>query len=461
MSRSAPGVVIAAPASGSGKTTVATGLMGALRRAGRTVAPFKVGPDYIDPGYHALATHRPGRNLDPVLQGESLIGPLYRHGSRDADIAVIEGVMGMFDGRIAEGSAGTAFGSTAHVARLLGAPVVMVVDARGQSHSIAALLHGFSTFDTSVRVAGVILNRVGSPRHEEVLRQACEHAGVSVLGAIPRADELSVPARHLGLVTATEHGERARAAVEAMTALVGRHVDLVALAALADSRVAAEPWSAEAATDGGGRATVALGAGKAFTFGYREHRELLTAAGADVVDFDPLTDELPADTAALVVPGGFPEEFVAELSANEPVRAQIRALAATGAPVHAECAGLTYLLDDLDGHPMCGVLKGSARFTDRLTLGYREAVVVSDSPLHAVGDRVMGHEFHRTAVSFADSYAPAWVFAGGNVGGRRDGAVDGGVHAGYLHTHPAAHPRAIARFVAAAESRFSTSGGNL
>ncbi|MCV7279517.1 cobyrinate a,c-diamide synthase [Mycolicibacterium flavescens] len=441
-----PGVVIAAPASGSGKTTVATGLMGALRRAGRSVAPFKVGPDYIDPGYHALATHRPGRNLDPVLQGETLIGPLYRHGGRDADIAVIEGVMGMFDGRIAEGSAGAAFGSTAHVAGLLGAPVVMVVDARGQSHSIAALLHGFSTFDTSVRVVGVILNRVGSARHEEVLRQACEHTGIPVLGAIPRSDELTVPARHLGLVTATEHGQRAREAVEEMTALVARHVDLTAIAALADSRVTAAPWSAETVTSVDGHPTVALAAGKAFTFGYREHRELLTAAGADVVDFDPLTDELPADTAALVIPGGFPEEFVAELSANEPVRAQIRRLAAAGAPVHAECAGLTYLLDDLDGHPMCGALAGSARFTERLTLGYREAVVVAESPLHAVGDRVMGHEFHRTAVSFADTYEPAWMFTGG----RRDGAIAGGVHAGYLHTHPAAHPEAITRFVASA-----------
>ena len=169
---------------------------------------------------------RPGRNLDPVLVGDELIGPLYRHGSAGADIAVIEGVMGLFDGRIGDDSAGTATGSTAHVAALLGAPVILVVDARGQSHSIAALLHGFSTFDQSVRIAGVILNRVGSPRHEEVLRQACEHAGVPVLGAIPRADELSVPSRHLGLVTAVEHGEQARGAVEAMTELVGRHVDL-------------------------------------------------------------------------------------------------------------------------------------------------------------------------------------------------------------------------------------------
>ncbi len=199
-------MVIAAPTSGSGKTTVATGLMGALRRAGHRVAPFKVGPDFIDPGYHGLAAGRPGRNLDPVLVGDELIGPLYRHGSADADIAVVEGVMGLFDGRISDSPAtGVARGSTAHVASLLGAPVVLVVDARGQSHSVAALLHGFATFDRAVHLVGVILNRVGSPRHEAVLRQACEQAGVTVLGAIPRAGELAVPSRHLGLVTAVEH----------------------------------------------------------------------------------------------------------------------------------------------------------------------------------------------------------------------------------------------------------------
>jgi cobyrinic acid a,c-diamide synthase len=449
---STPAVVIAAPASGSGKTTVATGLMGALRRAGQQVAPFKVGPDFIDPGYHALAALRPGRNLDPVLVGEPLVGPLYRHGSAGADIAIIEGVMGLFDGRISESPADTAVsqGSTAHVAALLGAPVILVVDTRGQSHSIAALLHGFSTFDQSVRIAGVILNRVGSPRHEEVLRQACEHAGVPVFGAIPRADELSVPSRHLGLVTAVEHGEQARAAVEAMTALVGRHVDLIGIAAAAASRVTDEPWDPAVAAPTAQSVTVAVAAGKAFSFGYSEHGELLRAAGADVVEFDPLTDPLPPQTAALVLPGGFPEQFGTELSANDVVRQQIRELAASGAPVHAECAGLTYLVDELDGYPMCGVLSGSARFTDRLTLGYREAVAVAESPLHTIGDRIIGHEFHRTTVTFADSYPPAWVYAGRDLPTVRDGAIDRGVHAGYLHTHPAAHPQAITRFVAAA-----------
>jgi cobyrinic acid a,c-diamide synthase len=447
---SVPAVVIAAPASGNGKTTVATGLMGALRRAGRAVAPFKVGPDFIDPGYHALAARRPGRNLDPVLVGDKLIGPLYRHGSAGADIAVIEGVMGLFDGRIEANTTGVAQGSTAHVAALLGAPVVLVVDARGQSHSIAALLHGFSTFDSSIHLAGVILNRVGSPRHEDVLRQACEQAGVPVFGAIPRSDELSVPSRHLGLITAVEHGKQAAAAIEAMTALIGRHVDLVGLAAVAASRVTDAPWDAAVAAPVGPAATVAVAAGKAFSFGYTEHGEMLRAAGADVVEFDPLTDSLPENTGALVLPGGFPEQFATELSGNDVVREQVRELAAAGAPVHAECAGLTYLVDELDGYPMCGALSGSARFTERLTLGYREAIAVADSSLHQIGDRVMGHEFHRSTVSLRDGYPPAWVYRGFNAGSVRDGAVHGGVHASYLHTHPAAHPQAIARFVAAA-----------
>ena len=386
-----------------------------MRRAGHTVAPFKVGPDFIDPGYHGLAAGRPGRNLDPVLVGEQLIGPLYAHGAGGADIAVIEGVMGLFDGRIGLAPTAPAAGSTAHVAGLLGAPVILVVDARGQSHSIAALLHGFSTFDTATRIAGVILNRVGSARHEQVLRQACEQAGVPVLGAIPRTAELELPTRYLGLVTAVEYGRRAQARGRGDDRLgrsprrSGRRVG--------GRRQAASPtrhgtrrrrWGRHRAA----RATVAMAAGKAFSFGYAEHAELLRAAGAEVVEFDPLVDALPDGTDAVLLPGGFPEQFTAELSANDVVRRQISELAAAGAPVHAECAGLIYLASELDGYPMCGVLAGSARFTPHLTLAYRDAVAVADSPLYSVGQRVVGHEFHRTAVTFTESYQPAWVYRG-------------------------------------------------
>jgi cobyrinic acid a,c-diamide synthase len=454
-----PAVVVAAPASGSGKTTVATGLMGALRHAGHAVAPFKVGPDFIDPGYHALAAGRPGRNLDPVLVGEQLVGPLYAHGAAGTDIAVIEGVMGLFDGRIGADTTTQAPGSTAHVAGLLGAPVILVIDARGQSHSIAALLHGFSTFDAATRISGVVLNRVGSARHEDVLRHACAQAGVPVLGAIPRSDELTLPTRYLGLVTAAEYGRRARLAIESMTALVARHIDLAAVVSVAESRVIDPPWDpADAVGETGSHATVALATGKAFSFGYTEHAELLCAAGAEVVEFDPLADPLPDGAEAVLLPGGFPEQYTADLSANDVARRQVNALVAAGAPVHAECAGLTYLVSELDGYPMCGVLAGSARFTAHLNLGYRDAVAVADSSLYRIGQRVVGHEFHRTAVTFTDSYQPAWVYRGREVDAVRDGAVYAGVHASYLHTHPAAAPDAVARFVAHAADRTEVLG---
>ena len=471
---SARAVVIAAPASGSGKTTVATGLVAALRRRGTAVAPFKVGPDYIDPGYHALAAGRPGRNLDPVLVGEHRIAPLARHGAAGAEIAVVEGVMGLFDGRIADGA-----GSTAQVAALLGAPVVLVVDCRGQSRSLAALLHGFRSFDPACRIAGVVLNRIGSERHADVLRAAADEVGLPVLGALPRRDALAVPSRHLGLVTAVEHGAAATAAVDAMAELVAAHVDLDAVVALAEPLPPGPAWdpvaelagardsprpdaqlagtgphpSASSASGPGEfrgpsrrvpRPVVAVAGGAAFTFGYAEHVELLVAAGAEVAVVDPLRDEaLPAGTAALVLPGGFPEEHAAALGANAPLREAVRALAASGAPVHAECAGLLYLCTELDGAPMCGVLPARAAMAPRLVLGYRDAVALTASSLFTPGERVTGHEFHRCAVTPRAGAAPAWAWRGGEP----EGWVEGGVHASFLHTHPAGHPGAITRLV--------------
>lgn len=441
-------VVIAAPSSGSGKTTVATGLMAALRGRGTSVAPFKVGPDYIDPGYHTLAAGRPGRNLDPVLVGSDLVAPLARHGAVGAQVAVVEGVMGLFDGRIPDGH-----GSTAQVAALLGAPVVLVVDCRGQSRSLAALLHGFRSFDETVRLAGVVLNRVGSERHAEVLRAACAEVGLPVLGALPRQDSLAVPSRHLGLVTAAEHGTAATAAVDAMAELVARHVDLDAVLACAAPLPAGPAWSPAEALDvpdaprDAPRPVVAVAGGAAFTFGYAEHVELLAAAGAEVAVVDPLRDEhLPTGTVALVLPGGFPEEHVAALAANAPLRTAVAALAAAGAPVHAECGGLLYLCRDLDGTPMCGVIPASAAMSGRLTLGYRDAVAPGESVPFEAGQRVAGHEFHHCTVSPRAGAASAWVWRGG----APEGFVVGGVHASFLHTHPTGSPAAVKRFVRAA-----------
>ncbi|UFQ14892.1 MULTISPECIES: cobyrinate a,c-diamide synthase [Streptomyces] len=441
-------LVIAAPSSGSGKTTVATGLMAAFTAAGLAVSPHKVGPDYIDPGYHALATGRPGRNLDAYLCGPDLIAPLFAHGSAGCDLAVVEGVMGMYDGAAGQGE----LASTAHVAKLLRAPVVLVVDASSQSRSVAALVHGFASWDPEVRVAGVILNKVGSDRHETLLREALEESGVPVLGALRRVRQVRAPSRHLGLVPVAERQAEAVESVAALAAQVREGCDLEALLALARGAPslpggAWDPGAVPAPASAAGRAPrVAVAGGAAFTFSYVEHTELLTAAGAEVVPFDPLRDErLPDGTAGLVIGGGFPEVYAPELSANQPLRAAVAELARSGAPVAAECAGLLYLARELDGKPMCGVLDAEARMSERLTLGYREAVAVSDSVLAAAGTRTRGHEFHRTVVEPGAGPAPAW---GLHAPERRvEGFVQGNVHASYLHTHWAARPEVARRFV--------------
>ncbi|MCX4773405.1 cobyrinate a,c-diamide synthase [Streptomyces sp. NBC_01260] len=446
-----PRLVVAAPSSGSGKTTVATGLMAAFAGRGLAVSGHKVGPDYIDPGYHTLATGRPGRNLDAYMCGPELIAPLFAHGARGCDLAVVEGVMGLYDGASGLGE----LASTAHVAKLLRAPVVLVVDASSQSRSVAALVHGFASWDPQVRIGGVILNKVGSDRHEALLREALEESGVPVLGVLRRAEQVAVPSRHLGLVPVAERRGDAVAAVAAMREQVMAGCDLEGLMALARSApsVAGEAWDAVEAVaacggpvPGAGGVRVAVASGAAFTFSYAEHSELLAAAGAEVVPFDPLRDEaLPEGTSGLVIGGGFPEVYGPGLSANEPLRKAVAELAASGAPVAAECAGLLYLARSLDGLPMCGVLDAEGRMSQRLTLGYRDAVALSDSALAAAGTRMRGHEFHRTVLEPGAGDTPAW---GMHRPERRvEGFVQLGVHASYLHTHWASAPGTARRFV--------------
>ena len=435
-----PRLVIAAPSSGAGKTTVATGLMAALRARGLTVSPHKVGPDYIDPGYHALASGRPGRNLDPVLVGEQQIVPLFLHGAAGCDLAVVEGVMGLYDGR---GS--TAFGSTAHVARLLGAPVVLVVDASAQSRSVAALVHGFATFDSEVRLAGVVLNRVASDRHEQLLREALE-GQARVLGVLRRDADVATPSRHLGLVPVAERTPEALATVERLARAVTAGCDLEALVEVARSAGPLDgiAWQPTVVT-GLPRPVVAVAGGPAFTFSYTETVELLSAAGAEVVVVDPLRDSaLPPGTAGLVLGGGFPEVYAQELSANVGLRTDVARLAGSGAPVSAECAGLLYLCESLDGLPMCGVLPATGHMSSRLTLGYR---TVTGSGGWSGRAEVQGHEFHRTTVEPRAGTTPAWL-----LDGVPEGFVQGGVHASYVHTHWAGQPTVAAAFVAAASA---------
>ncbi len=449
---SLPRIVVAAPSSNAGKTSVATGLIAALTARGLTVSPHKVGPDYIDPGYAGLAAGRPGRNLDPWLVGEDRIAPLFLRGAlhpRPAHVAVVEGVMGLFDGA-SHASVEPGFASTAHVAALLRAPVVLVVDGSSQARSVAALVHGFATFDPGVRLGGVVLNRVGSDRHEAILREALAAAGVPVLGAVRRLEQLHTPSRHLGLIPAAERSEAALATVRRLGEVVAKAVDLDAVLALARSAppLDARPWDPAAeVAPATARPRIAVAGGPAFTFGYAENTELLEAAGAEVVRVDPLRDEaLPEGTAGLVVGGGFPEVHAAELSANESLRADVAALATRGAPVAAECAGLLYLARELDGVPMCGVLDVATAMSPRLTLGYRAAVALTDSVLAPAGTRVRGHEFHRTHADPPAGAAGAWRWSGPGPA-RAEGFVAGGVHASYLHLNWAGSPQLAQRFV--------------
>lgn len=454
-----PRLVVAAPSTGQGKTTVATGLMAALRGRGLEVSGHKVGPDYIDPGYHALATGRPGRNLDPHLVGEGLLAPLLLHGARTpipADVAVVEGVMGLYDGRVG----GAGFASTAHVATATASPVVLVVDVSRSTRTIGAVVHGLATWDPRVRVAGVVLNQAGSPRHA---REVAGSIDLPVLGTLPRDPGIATPSRHLGLVTAAERGDAA-GVVARLAEAVAEHVDLDAVLALARTAAPldAAPWDPVAAagpadrrpTPSTGRPVVAVAGGRAFTFHYAETAELLAAAGCDVVSFDPTGDvALPDGTAGLYLGGGFPEVHAAALADNAPLRAAIRDAVRDGLPTVAECAGLLYLCRSLDGAPMAGVIDADAAMSERLTLRYPTATALGDSLLARAGETVTGHEFHRTTISPHAGSAPAWRIeqdlGDGTSVSDTVGFTSPTLHASYLHTHWAGHPVLAQRFATA------------
>jgi cobyrinic acid a,c-diamide synthase len=455
-----PRVVVAAPASGHGKTTVATGLMAALRAAGHEVSGHKVGPDYIDPGYHALATGRPGRNLDPHLVGEDLLAPLFLHGWATpvpADVAVVEGVMGLYDGALGRDG----FSSTAHVATELDAPVILVVDISHASRSIGALVHGMATYDPAVRIAGVVLNKAGSPRHAAEARTAVEDLGVPVLGVLHRDDGISAPSRHLGLVPAAERPD-AVASLARLAARVAEHVDVDAVLRIARGApdLEAEPWdpsrvlgdAARPVADGA--PVVAVAGGRAFTFRYPETEELLEAAGCRTVVFDPLTDTaLPEGTAAVYLGGGFPEVHAEQLGTNAAMLSSVRDAVRSGVPTVAECAGLLYLCESVDGTPMSGAIPARGAMTPRLTLGYRHALA-HETLLTRAGERVTGHEFHRTTVLPGNAESPAWTM--GVEDDDRAGFAGPTLHASYLHTHWAGFPHLAARFADAARSYVAT-----
>ena len=447
-----PRVVIAAAASGQGKTTVAVGLMAALTRAGHPVAPAKIGPDFIDPGYHALATGRAGRNLDPWLCTEDLILPLLAHGHLSpvpAALSIIEGVMGLYDGRI--GTDG--FASTAHIAAITGSPVILVLDISSAARTIAATVHGLATYDPAITVAGVILNKSGSARHADEVRRSVEAAGYPVLGVLPRDAGVSAPSRHLGLVPVAERHDVATA-LDLLAEQTATYLDLDAVRQIADSAadVPAAPW-APPTIRRTTRPVIAVAGGRAFTFRYAETDELIRAQGAEPVVFDPAHDtSLPEDAAAIYLGGGFPEMHAVDLAGNRALKAQIRDAVRAGMPTVAECAGMLYLSETVDGHEFVGAIPARAAMSPRLRLRYQRAILPVDSIIGAAGTEARGHEFHRTRTTPSSGMTAAWSFEGEEAGFALDPAGTGRatLHASYLHVHWAGTPSLAAAFCDAA-----------
>ena len=455
-----PRLVIAGTQSGVGKTTIVSGLLSELRLRGQQVQSYKVGPDYIDPGYHALASGRPCHNLDSWLVPTERLLSIFEQTSRGMDIAVVEGVMGLYDG----GRGGVA--STAAIARLLRAPVVLVVNCRSAGESIAAVVLGFQKYDPEVRLAGVILNQIGSDSHEQMVTEALARIGVRVLGVIRRTESLKVPERHLGLLPVTENP--AETVLPDIHAAIAGGLDIAALLELAAQ---AEPLelAAEPPLPAQRSCRIGVARDEAFSFYYPESLRVLEEQGAAIVPFSPLRDPKLPDVDGLLFGGGFPEMFLAQLAANESMRQDIRAAAQAGVPIAAECGGYMYLcrrVASFDGeeYPMAGLIPQVCRMERKLqTVGYVEATALADNVFCAAGETLRGHEFHfssMTADGSGEVVTPAFRFRKNRTGAQYPaGYVDGNVLASYLHIHFAGNPAAARRFVGCcAEHRQRTEG---
>jgi cobyrinic acid a,c-diamide synthase len=439
-------LLIAAPASGCGKTTVTLGLLAALRRRGLKVAPFKVGPDYIDPGHHAAVCGRTSRNLDGWMCGEEEVRTSFARGCQGADAAVIEGVMGLFDGAAGENDEG----SSAEIARWLDAAIVLVVDARSQARSIAAVVKGFVDFDPRLRFAGVVLNRVGSERHEELLRAALASVpGLPpLLGCLPREARVALPERHLGLVTA---GER-ESGYAPLADLIEAQLDLDWLLASAQALALDTGGKGQAPPLEARTPVVRIGVARdrAFCFCYPENLELLVRAGAELVFFSPLTDaELPEGLDGLYLPGGYPELHGDELAANRPLLEALRLQAKAGLPIYAECGGLMLLSAAIDGRAMAGIFPARAQMLERRqALGYREVTLQHDGPLGPAGTVARGHEFHYSTLAMPPQVRRDYRLSRrGGVDLGAEGYRVGNVLGSYVHLHFASNPQLAGNFV--------------
>lgn len=480
MSLLTPRIVLAGTHSGVGKTTLATGIMAALSRKGLPIQGYKVGPDYIDPSYHALATGRPSRNLDRWLLGERLL-PLFEKSS-EGRWAVVEGVMGLFDGM--SGTRG--YGSSADVAKLLRAPVILVVDAANMSRSVAALVHGFRTFDPELEVAGVILNRVKSSAQEVLLRDALAEIKMPILGALPKEEAIRLPERHLGLVPSQEKSFRADF-WEELNRIITRYIDLDRILEIMHSSTQKEAKveSLEIRTEIrsekseerrketrepneslsksfsglGKKSPLRLGVAwdEGFSFYYQDALDEAEAVGFEIIPFSPLHDlALPDGLDAVYIGGGFPELHLERLSQNQSFLESLRAFAYSGKTIYAECGGYMYLghsITDFEGRsfPMVGLIPVEAEMTGRLQgMGYRKGVFARDSFLGSAGSSVHGHEFHYSRVKFQTSDASEGsqafeLFKGENLE-RMDGYTKDQILASYLHLNFAGHPELLERW---------------
>jgi cobyrinic acid a,c-diamide synthase len=403
------GLIVSAPRSGGGKTVITLALIAALTRRGHKVRSAKAGPDYIDPAFHAAASGAAAINLDSWAMPPALLDALMAEIASAADIVVIEGVMGLFDGVAA--TAGRC-GTTADLAARFGLPVLLTLDVSGQSQSAAAVVRGFAAHDPAVRIGGVILNRVGSDRHRALAADAIAALAtpIPVVGAMPRADALALPERHLGLVQATEHADLA-ARLDRLATLAECHLDLDAILAMAAPLPAAANAQARETLPPPGQ-RIALASDAAFTFFYPHLLQGWRRAGAEIITFSPLADEPPPENCdSCWLPGGYPELHAGALAEAARFRAGIARFAQTRR-VHGECGGymvLGQVLEDVDGvqHAMAGLLSLSTSFAQRkLALGYREARLLADSPLGAVGSVIRGHEFHYATLTEPDNDAP-------------------------------------------------------
>ena len=461
---STPFLLIAGATSGSGKTTLTAGIIAALRRRGLRVQPFKVGPDYIDPTYHRMAAGRPCRNIDSWMVKPIIAVAMAHYAAREADVAIVEGVMGLYDGA----SYDEEVGSSAHIAKLLGAPVVLVLDVGKAARSAGALALGFQHFDPSLPLAGFITNRCGSPHHADGVRRPIERAtGLPVFGWLPKEQELSLPSRHLGLVPLHED-PTLRAAIEKAADLVEQHLDLDQLLQVAqagmlmaecdDEDVAQARILMAECVPASPHPRIAVARDAAFSFYYEDNLDLLRAVGAEIVEFSPIHDQkLPEGVSGLYLGGGFPELYAAQLSANHQMQQAIRAAVANELPIYAECGGFMYLTEaivDAEGvrHPMISVVPGVVTMQRRrMRLGYCE--VRANNWLLQDGT-ARGHEFHWSSWDGDNNAAPAFhVQPRRKRAGRAVGYAAGSVVASYVHLHFASHPSLAENFVAACRER--------